>query len=138
MQEKMFKTFSISLLSLCLLLHLFQAKCSSPLAPALYIFGDSLSDSGNNNFLVTVAKVKYDPYGIDFPEGPTGRFTNGNTCVDFLAQFLGLPLAPPYLGLSVTQKNNTTTGINFASGSAGILTETGTAAGDDLSPTDTN
>ncbi|XP_042498012.1 GDSL esterase/lipase 7-like [Macadamia integrifolia] len=132
MQVNMSKTFSLSLLSLCVLLHPFWGKCSSPLAPALYIFGDSLIDSGNNNFLATLSKANYAPYGIDFPQGPTGRFTNGNTFVDFLAQFLGLPFAPPYLGLSVAQKSNTTTGINFASGSAGILTETGTAMGMNL------
>ncbi|XP_043725906.1 GDSL esterase/lipase 7-like [Telopea speciosissima] len=129
MQENTAKTFSMSLLSLCLLPFLFQAKCSSPLAPALYIFGDSLTDSGNNNVLNTLAKVNYKPYGIDFPDGPTGRFTNGNTFVDFLAQFLGLPDVPPYLGLSVAQKSSTITGMNYASGSAGILRETGTALG---------
>ncbi|XP_042477636.1 GDSL esterase/lipase 7-like [Macadamia integrifolia] len=113
-------------------LRLNRAKCSSPLAPALYIFGDSLSDSGNNNFLQTLAKVNYTPYGIDFPDGPTGRFTNGKTFVDFISQFLGLPFVPPYMGLSVAQKNNTITGMNYASGSAGILRETGTALGKNL------
>ncbi|KAJ4977849.1 hypothetical protein NE237_008629 [Protea cynaroides] len=106
--------------------------CSSPLAPALYIFGDSLTDSGNNNLLTTSAKANYDPYGIDFPTGPTGRFTNGDTFVDYLAQFVGLPFVPPYLGLSVPQKFKTITGINYASGSAGILRETGTAMGMNL------
>ncbi|XP_042514355.1 GDSL esterase/lipase 7-like [Macadamia integrifolia] len=129
-KKNMSKTFSMSLLlSLCLLLHVFQAKCSSPLAPALYIFGDSLTDSGNNNNLHTLAKANYKPYGMDFPDGPTGRFTNGKTLVDFLAQFLGLPLVPPYLGLSVDQKFKTITGMNYASGSAGILLETGSAMG---------
>ncbi|XP_043724032.1 GDSL esterase/lipase 7-like [Telopea speciosissima] len=128
----MAKTLSMSLLSLCLLLHIFQAKCSNPLAPALYIFGDSLVDSGNNNLLPTSAKVNFKPYGIDFPEGPTGRFTNGKTSVDFLAQFLGLPLVPPYNGLSVAQKSKTITGMNYASGSAGILRESGSALGKNL------
>uniref|UniRef100_A0A2C9UG59 GDSL esterase/lipase n=1 Tax=Manihot esculenta TaxID=3983 RepID=A0A2C9UG59_MANES len=47
--------------------------------PCYFIFGDSLVDSGNNNNLPTLAKVNYLPYGIDFPEGPTGRFCNGRT-----------------------------------------------------------
>ncbi|XP_042515962.1 GDSL esterase/lipase 7-like [Macadamia integrifolia] len=133
MQENMAKTFSMSLLLLCLLLHFFLAKCTRPpLAPALYVFGDSLVDSGNNNLLPTNEKVNFKPYGIDFPEGPTGRFTNGRTSVDFLAQFLGLPFAPPYMGLSVAQISNITIGINYASGSAGILRETGTASGMNL------
>ncbi|XP_042515963.1 GDSL esterase/lipase 7-like [Macadamia integrifolia] len=122
----------MSLLSLCLLLHFLLAKCLSPLVPALYIFGDSLVDSGNNNHLPTSAKVNFKPYGIDFPEGPTGRFTNGKTSVDFIAEFLGLPLVPPYNGLSVAQKSETITGINYASGSAGILRETGSALGKNL------
>ncbi|KAF4360682.1 hypothetical protein G4B88_010677 [Cannabis sativa] len=54
----------------------------------LFIFGDSLSDSGNNNNLLTMAKANYKPYGIDFPNAtPTGRFTNGRTVVDILGQF---------------------------------------------------
>lgn len=53
--------------------------------PACYfIFGDSLSDSGNNNLLITLAKANFRPYGIDFPTGATGRFTNGRTVVDVI------------------------------------------------------
>ncbi|KAK1268285.1 GDSL esterase/lipase [Acorus gramineus] len=86
------------------------------------------SDSGNNNALQTQAKANYAPYGVDF-SGPTGRFTNGRTFADVIAQLLGLPFAPPYMGLSAGQRSTITTGINYASGSAGILTETGTALG---------
>jgi len=53
--------------------------------PCLFIFGDSLSDSGNNNNLPTSAKSNYKPYGIDFPMGPTGRFTNGRTSIDIIS-----------------------------------------------------
>ncbi|KAF9607190.1 hypothetical protein IFM89_033397 [Coptis chinensis] len=91
-----------------------------------------ISDSGNNNFLHTVVKVNYKPYGIDYPSGVTGRFTNGKTFVDLIAQFLGLPSAPPYMGLSTNDKINITTGVNYASGSAGILMESGTAEGENL------
>ncbi|TKY60091.1 GDSL esterase/lipase [Spatholobus suberectus] len=56
-----------------------------PQVPCLFIFGDSLSDSGNNNKLRTDARVNYLPYGIDFPSGPTGRFTNGRTAVDIIS-----------------------------------------------------
>lgn len=51
--------------------------------PCLFVFGDSQCDSGNNNNLATTTKSNYRPYGIDFPKGPTGRFTNGQTAVDF-------------------------------------------------------
>lgn len=55
-----------------------------PLAPALYVFGDSLLDSGNNNLLPTLAKADFPPYGRDFAKGSTGRFTNGRTVADFI------------------------------------------------------
>ena len=50
--------------------------------PAMFIFGDSLIDNGNNNNLPSFAKANYFPYGIDFDGGPTGRFSNGYTMVD--------------------------------------------------------
>ncbi|XP_043688879.1 GDSL esterase/lipase 7-like isoform X1 [Telopea speciosissima] len=128
----MANTFPLFLRSLCLFPLFFLANCSSPLAPALYVFGDSLVDSGNNNFLNTTVKANYKPYGIDFAAGPTGRFTNGNTFADFLAQYLGLPFVPPYLGLSKSDKSKTITGINYASGSAGILQESGKRRGVNL------
>jgi hypothetical protein len=58
--------------------------------PCLFIFGNSLSDDGNNNNLVTSAKSNYPPYGMDFPEGPTGRFTNGRTIPDFIGLYSSL------------------------------------------------
>jgi len=51
-----------------------------------FVFGDSLADCGNNNNLRTEAKVNHLPYGIDFPHGPTGRFTNGRTIVDIIGK----------------------------------------------------
>lgn len=50
--------------------------------PAMFVFGDSLIDNGNNNDLPSLAKANYYPYGIDFSNGPTGRFSNGYTIVD--------------------------------------------------------
>ncbi|KAK2651680.1 hypothetical protein Ddye_011536, partial [Dipteronia dyeriana] len=57
-------------------------KCS---VLALYVFGDFLVDSGNNNFLVSLANANYTPYKVDFGDGkPTGRYTDGRTEVDFI------------------------------------------------------
>lgn len=56
--------------------------------PALFVFGDSLVDVGNNNFLNSIAKSNYFPYGIDFNMRPTGRFSNGKTFVDIIGIFL--------------------------------------------------
>lgn len=59
-----------------------QASDTTTLAPAMFLFGDSLTDSGNNNYIPTMARANYFPYGIDFGY-PTGRFCNGLTAVDF-------------------------------------------------------
>lgn len=55
--------------------------------PCFFIFGDSLVDNGNNNGMLTLARANYMPYGVDFPQGVTGRFTNGRTYVDILGRF---------------------------------------------------
>lgn len=52
-----------------------------------FVFGDSLVDAGNNDYLFTLSKADSPPYGIDFkPSGgqPTGRFTNGRTIPDII------------------------------------------------------
>ncbi|KAJ7545474.1 hypothetical protein O6H91_09G121800 [Diphasiastrum complanatum] len=96
--------------------------------PAFFIFGDSTVDSGNNNYLITLARANLPPYGRDFDtHRPTGRFSNGRLTVDYIASFLGLPLVPAYL----TQQNASTMqhGVNFASGGAGILLSSGADLG---------
>jgi len=42
----------------------------------------------------------------------------------FIAIKLGLPMPPPYLGVSKTERHQIATGINYASGSCGILNST--------------
>lgn len=55
-------------------------------ARAFFVFGDSLVDSGNNNYLVTTARADSPPYGIDFPSRrPTGRFSNGLNIPDLIS-----------------------------------------------------
>ena len=71
-------------LGLSLWVILARACSQEPQVPALFIFGDSLVDNGNNNAILTLARANYRPYGIDFPQGTTGRFTNGRTYVDVL------------------------------------------------------
>ncbi|KAJ0024289.1 hypothetical protein Pint_07493 [Pistacia integerrima] len=94
----------------------------SETVPAMFIFGDSLIDNGNNNNLPSFAKANYFPYGIDFNGGPTGRFSNGYTMVDAIAEELGLPLIPAYSEASGDQVLH---GVNYASAAAGILDITG-------------
>jgi phospholipase/lecithinase/hemolysin len=92
--------------------------------PCMYVFGDSLVDNGNNNNMLSLARANYRPYGIDFHEGPPGRFTNGRTMVDFLSEMLGVrqPLLPPY---ATAAPSDLARGVNFASGASGIRPETG-------------
>ncbi|KAH7434920.1 hypothetical protein KP509_06G041100 [Ceratopteris richardii] len=97
---------------------------------ASFVFGDSIVDAGNNNFLPrSLATAKGLPNGIDFPTRgaahPTGRFTNGVTIADLIGRFLGLTsFAPPVLSPS-TKGSSLLQGVNYASGGAGILNETG-------------
>jgi len=58
---------------------------------ASFIFGDSLVDAGNNNYLQTLSKANIPPNGIDFKASggnPTGRFTNGRTIGDIVGKIL--------------------------------------------------
>ncbi|XVF81789.1 hypothetical protein PTKIN_Ptkin15bG0184600 [Pterospermum kingtungense] len=89
--------------------------------PAVYVFGDSYIDAGNNNFLPTKSRANYLPYGIDFGGVPTGRTSNGKIVVDFIAEAAGLPFPPPMLGMSEAQRKKTLTGVNYGSGGSGIL-----------------
>ena len=58
-------------------------------ASAVFVFGDSLADVGNNNYLqLSLAKADFQHNGIDFPTGkPTGRFSNGKNAADFLGTY---------------------------------------------------
>ncbi|KAH7546741.1 hypothetical protein FEM48_Zijuj01G0233600 [Ziziphus jujuba var. spinosa] len=99
------------------------------LAPAIYVFGDSLVDVGNNNYLkISLSKANFPHNGIDFPtKKPTGRFSNGKNAADFLAEKVGLPTSPPYLSFkSKLHKNDASfaDGVSFASGGAGIFNGT--------------
>lgn len=55
-----------------------------------FIFGDSLSDVGNNRHLSrSLAQASLPWYGIDMGNGlPNGRFTNGRTVSDIIGNIL--------------------------------------------------
>ncbi|XP_008799468.2 LOW QUALITY PROTEIN: GDSL esterase/lipase At2g04570-like [Phoenix dactylifera] len=88
--------------------------------PAIIIFGDSTVDAGNNNFIPTIARSNFEPYGRDFNGGqPTGRFCNGRLATDFISQAFGLPSAvPAYLDPQYGIKDFAT-GVCFASAGSG-------------------
>ncbi|KAI5683778.1 hypothetical protein M9H77_05006 [Catharanthus roseus] len=92
-----------------------------------FIFGDSLSDVGNNEYLSkSLAKANLPWYGIDFGDGlPNGRFSNGRTVADIIGDKMGLPRPPAFMDPSLTEDDILEKGVNLASGGGGILNETG-------------
>ncbi|XP_050234107.1 GDSL esterase/lipase At1g29670-like [Mercurialis annua] len=84
--------------------------------PCYFIFGDSFAANGNDNGLDTF-KANYTPYGIDFPGGSTGRFTNGKTIVDFIGQKIGFKNYIPAFK-KVGNGPEILKGVNYASGEA--------------------
>ncbi|RZS28230.1 hypothetical protein BHM03_00061799 [Ensete ventricosum] len=114
-------------LLLLLLFSAFGSVRPAPQVPCYFIFGDSLVDNGNNNNMASLAVANYPPYGIDFPGGPSGRFSNGLTTVDAIAALLGFDdFIPPYAN---TRGQALLSGVNFASAAAGIREETGRQLG---------
>ncbi|KAJ1272288.1 hypothetical protein BS78_06G190700 [Paspalum vaginatum] len=106
-----------SLLALSSVLALaLQGAAAKPRVPAMFVFGDSLVDVGNNNHLANCnarCRANYTRYGVDLPcHSPTGRFSNGYNLADQLGGE-----SQSHVGLD--------TGINFASGGVGLLERTG-------------
>ncbi|CAH2067495.1 unnamed protein product [Thlaspi arvense] len=90
---------------------------------ALFAFGDSILDTGNNNCLLTLLKGNYWPYGWNFDfKIPTGRFGNGRVFTDIVAEGLGVKrLVPAYRRKFPRIKpDDLKTGVCFASGGSGI------------------
>uniref|UniRef100_A0A8R7P4A6 GDSL esterase/lipase n=1 Tax=Triticum urartu TaxID=4572 RepID=A0A8R7P4A6_TRIUA len=90
--------------------------------PAVFAFGDSTLDPGNNNRLFTVVRADHAPYGRAFPAGvpPSGRFSDGKLITDYIVAALGIKdLLPAYHASGVTHAD-ATTGASFASGGSGL------------------
>lgn len=102
------------------LVMVFTAVNGQPLVPALFLFGDSVVDVGNNNHLHTIVKSDFLPYGRDFDSHePTGRFCNGKLATDFTGETIGFTSYPAaYLSIDA-RGNNLLIGANFASASSG-------------------
>nr|CAB3470565.1 unnamed protein product [Digitaria exilis] len=101
---------------------------------AMYVFGSSILDVGNNNYLpgAAVGRANRRYNGIDFPASiPTGRFSNGYNIADYVAKEMGFACSPPaYLSLAPNSSSGPlvptalATGVSYASGGAGILDST--------------
>lgn len=110
----------LSFISLVQLFNIFSTCNALPKFSSILIFGDSLVDTGNNNFITTAVKADHEPYGESFPGGiPTGRFSNGKLMSDFLAEALSLKqTVPPFLDPDLPQ-SELATGVCFASAGSG-------------------
>ncbi|KAF8723016.1 hypothetical protein HU200_022163 [Digitaria exilis] len=116
---------SSSLLATALAVLGLLARPSECAARAFFVFGDSLVDNGNNNYLMTTARADSPPYGIDFPtHRATGRFSNGKNIADIISEHLGAEATLPYLSPELRGKK-LLVGANFASAGVGILNDTG-------------
>ncbi|KAE8784898.1 GDSL esterase/lipase [Hordeum vulgare] len=99
-----------------------------PVRPSLFVFGDGLTDVGNNNYLENnevgnPLRANHSYYGIDFPNSvATGRFSNGFNMADFIAKAMGFEMSPPaYLSLNSPIKMEAGfAGVNYASATSGI------------------
>ncbi|XP_031473300.1 GDSL esterase/lipase LTL1-like [Nymphaea colorata] len=97
-------------------------KAKQTAVRALFVFGDSFLDNGNNNYIEDCdLKSNYPPYGVDFPLGPTGRFSNGRNAADILAEHLGIPDYLPVFNNPQNKGDRILHGVNYASAGAGIL-----------------
>ncbi|XP_062008806.1 GDSL esterase/lipase 1-like [Rosa rugosa] len=90
---------------------------------ALFVFGDSLFDPGNNKYLnnsspAANAPANRPPYGETYFNHATGRYSDGRIVPDFIAKFAKLPFPPPYLQPGA---HHFTDGVSFASGGAGVF-----------------
>ncbi|KAJ7957896.1 GDSL esterase/lipase [Quillaja saponaria] len=108
------------LLKVVLILFLGNRAQANGTIPAVFAFGDSILDTGNNNNLNTVTKCNFPPYGRDFPGGiPTGRFCNGKVPSDLIAAGLHIKeTLPAYLDPNL-KNEDLPTGVGFASGGSG-------------------
>ncbi|KAL5801806.1 hypothetical protein ACOSQ3_033438 [Xanthoceras sorbifolium] len=104
----------------CMIFMLFNTGSSKKLPSTILIFGDSTMDTGNNNYIKTILKGDYPPYGQNFPGHiPTGRFSNGKLVPDFIASSLGIKeTVPPFLDPNLSDEE-LVSGVTFASAGSG-------------------
>lgn len=115
---------ALPLCAILVLVSLFFSKAQSGIPDnhvALYVFGDSLYDTGMGLYGKIGPAAKSSPYGMTYFKRPAGRFSDGRVISDFIAQYANLSFPQPYLRKGF---NNFTEAVNFADCSSGVLVET--------------
>ncbi|RZC91035.1 hypothetical protein C5167_028868 [Papaver somniferum] len=114
--------FSLLNFNNLIIISIFLATTANPVLGSYYksifSFGDSLADTGNVLYTEPDESVGKLPYEETYFHRATGRFSDGRVILDFIAQAVGLPLLPPYLGSS---NKDLLQGVNFAVGGATAL-----------------
>ncbi|KAK9726724.1 hypothetical protein RND81_05G233200, partial [Saponaria officinalis] len=87
-----------------------------PSFQAIYQFGDSISDTGNDVHLGTICARP--PYGETTFKRPTGRCSNGLIMVDYFAMAFKIPFLNPFMDTSADFSH----GANFAVAAASAIT----------------
>ncbi|KAG2709499.1 hypothetical protein I3760_05G242600 [Carya illinoinensis] len=124
MMEKLF------LITVLLVLFKLPSFVTPDYVPAIFAFGDSILDAGNNRFIKNcTAQANFPPYGSTYFHHPTGRFTNGRTVADLISQYIGIDFQEPYLEAHLDVVNGSiksypNNGINFASAGSGVFPQT--------------
>ncbi|KAL1202052.1 GDSL esterase/lipase [Cardamine amara subsp. amara] len=100
--------------------HAIETNINVSMFPAILAFGDSTIDTGNNNYIKTIIRANFPPYGCNFPGGnATGRFSNGKLIPDFIASLLGIKdTVPPFLDPHLSD-SDILSGVCFASAGSG-------------------
>ncbi|CAK9315754.1 unnamed protein product [Citrullus colocynthis] len=113
-------------LALCSITILFQISPATaprpwPQIPAIFAFGDSTVDPGNNNNIATLLRADHLPYGRNLPgHAASGRFSDGKLTTDYISSVVGLnDLLPAYLDSSLTNID-LLGGASFGSAGTGL------------------
>ncbi|KAM7483937.1 hypothetical protein LguiB_008520 [Lonicera macranthoides] len=125
MESSSFPFIILILLAIVLKINGRRSECGPSQKPAaLFLFGDSYLDVGNNNYIKTIKldQANFWPYGESYFNYPTGRFSDGRLVSDFIAEYAKLPLIRAYLEPGTEKEYSK--GVNFASAGAGALVET--------------
>ncbi|KAI8002039.1 GDSL esterase/lipase [Camellia lanceoleosa] len=110
-------TYKFILFFFFFLVFLASIKHSNGCYTSIFSFGDSIADTGNLACISESPQPPHfmlPPYGETYFHRPTGRCSDGRLVIDFIAEYLGLPLVPPYFGGQNGSRMNFQEGVNFA------------------------